>query len=777
VPKLDALGLKLASVVVMCVSFVTSGEAQDHLQASDKSGRWVTEADIIGMTTLGNWKDLYTGASSTSAGLITHFSPDGSKFVVVARKGNLKDNTIEYSLLLWHTSVLLRTPTTPPQKLVTMPSSSSRDAITDVTWLADNDTVMFLGRHPGEAVNLYGVSVHGGTLKKYTSSTTDIDSYSVAPQGGTVVYVQEPNVASVWDEKAMREGIVVLSQPASELLLGQKNSHATQGGTKGNPQLWVVSKAGKPKAMDLRGRINDWGPRSPFISPNGRFIAIPLQSADIPDSWNDYTDPGIRYLVRRGFSNMHSLLVRWELIDTLTGEQRVLLNSPRKEAVAGSVAVWSPDSKSVALSNVFLPLDGTTGEELSLRKSTAFSVVVDIQTGALRRISGEALLLRAWNANPDCLAAQTVNNETASLGPQVSFCRDGQQWKKNTDSTQTKDLPEIDLEQDMNSPPKLFVVNDRTHEHHLFFDPNPQFSELAFARVEEIEWKSSEGAEVKGGLYYPRDYVPGKRYPLVIQTHGWSRAEFRPDGPSTTAFAAQALAAAGIVVLQIGEFDKLSEFMSVANTPKEASLAVAMYEGAIEFLDAKGLIDRNRVGLIGWSRTCYYVKYAMTHSRYKFGAATVVDGFDEGYLQYVLSAYFGPEFSEHNFEGVYGGPPFGEGLNSWIKNAPDFSFDKIHTPLLIQTIDPIVAMVDLPWLGALRRLRKPVEMILIRDDLHELQRPWDRMISQQGDVDWFRWWLKGDEDPDPAKIEKYARWREMKNLQEIGPTRSIGTVY
>jgi hypothetical protein len=33
-------------------------------------------------------------------------------------------------------------------------------------------------------------------------------------------------------------------------------------------------------------------------------------------------------------------------------------------------------------------------------------------------------------------------------------------------------------------------------------------------------------------------------------------------------------------------------------------------------------------------------------------------------------------------------------------------------------------------------------------------------------LDWFRFWLKGEEDPDPAKAEQYARWRELRKLQE-----------
>ena len=44
--------------------------------------------------------------------------------------------------------------------------------------------------------------------------------------------------------------------------------------------------------------------------------------------------------------------------------------------------------------------------------------------------------------------------------------------------------------------------------------------------------------------------------------------------------------------------------------------------------------------------------------------------------------------------------------------------------------------------------------------------PRERMISQGGTVDWFRFWLKGEEDPDPAKAEQYTRWRELRKLQQ-----------
>ena len=70
------------------------------------------------------------------------------------------------------------------------------------------------------------------------------------------------------------------------------------------------------------------------------------------------------------------------------------------------------------------------------------------------------------------------------------------------------------------------------------------------------------------------------------------------------------------------------------------------------------------------------------------------------------------------------------------------------------------------WFAGLSRLGKPVELIYMPNAIHTLIRPRDRMISQQGNVDWFCFWLKGEEDPDPAKAEQYARWRELRKLQE-----------
>ncbi len=68
--------------------------------------------------------------------------------------------------------------------------------------------------------------------------------------------------------------------------------------------------------------------------------------------------------------------------------------------------------------------------------------------------------------------------------------------------------------------------------------------------------------------------------------------------------------------------------------------------------------------------------------------------------------------------------------------------------------------------AVLHYLNKPVDLIVLSSDQHVLTNPAARMASQGGTVDWFRFWLKGDEDPDPAKAEQYRRWRDLRAQQE-----------
>jgi len=104
----------------------------------------VTVADAIEMR---QWADRNYAAGGSSKGKVGIFSPDGKCFVVVLKKGNLSSNTNEFSILLFDTNASWEL--AQPQTLVTMSSSSNREGVKHVRWLADNETLVFLGENPG----------------------------------------------------------------------------------------------------------------------------------------------------------------------------------------------------------------------------------------------------------------------------------------------------------------------------------------------------------------------------------------------------------------------------------------------------------------------------------------------------------------------------------------------------------------------------------------------------------------------------------------------------
>jgi len=237
------------------------------------------------------------------------------------------------------------------------------------------------------------------------------------------------------------------------------------------------------------------------------------------------------------------------------------------------------------------------------------------------------------------------------------------------------------------------------------------------------------------------------------------------DGPYSTTFAAQPLANKGIIVLQLST--------KALGTAEEGPQAVDVLESAIDYLDKKGLIDRNNVGLVGFSRTCYHVKFALTHSRFHFAAASIADGVDGGYFQYIVFANENP-FLTSAAESLVGGAPFGEGLSLWNERSPGFLLQRVETPLEIQAIGPTSVVGEWEWFSGLSRLNKPVDLRYIPTGTHILEKPWDRMASQQTTVDWFQFWLKNEQDPDPTKAEQYVRWGVLRQkaakVEATGPT-------
>jgi dipeptidyl aminopeptidase/acylaminoacyl peptidase len=688
--------------------------------------RPVTITDAIEMTRLG--ESYYAHKGGPYSGEAAQFSPDGQRFVIVLRKGDVASNTNEYRILLWRTSDVFHAPQA--ETILTISSSSNAPAIDGVRWLTDNETMMFAAENGGGVRQIYSLNLRTRALINVSRSASGVEDWSTDANGQVITYTAGTPERELWNARTEREGVVIEAQPLASLMAGKMGS---------DKRLFVRSSM-DPEQPAIQVSVPS-GFGEPSLSPDGRYIVLFFDVDAYPGAWKKYRDPSLRKWIQLPLpAGTRSFIQRSLLIDTRTKSSRVLLDAP----AIGHVVSWAPDSRSVVLSGTYLPLEHFRGQDREARSATGRVLA----TVAIP--SGEVIKFEPLLRNGD----DTGSAERAIAAKEAADRAIAAQQAR----------PRIVIDEDMNNRPRIFAIEPATNHRVLLLDLNPQFEKLKFAEVEDITWKGSDGTSVKGGLYYPVDYAPGKRYPLVVQTHGWMADRFWIDGFATTAFAAQPLAGQNIMVLQadqgLGVGKRAPDDF---DTLKESQREVARLEGGIDYRDRQGLIDRERVGTIGFSRTGRFVGYALAFSTYHFAAAAVQDGISDGYFAYLAAANSTMGVSE--FDLIYGAAPFEVGLKTWMQVSPGFHLDRINTPLRLLIPSPGALTRDWEYFAGMRRLGKPVDMVLMHDASHVVEKPADRMIGQDGNVDWFRFWLKGEEDPDPRKAAQYARWRELRKLQ------------
>src|SRR4029077_20263430 len=174
-------------------------------------------------------------------------------------------------------------------------------------------------------------------------------------------------------------------------------------------------------------------------------------------------------------TNVH----QYEVADTRTGASHVLVDAPI--SVYGSEMAWSPDSKSVVVAGMYLPLNVDDPAERALRKANTFLVEFNIANGDFTAISHDDLRLLQWDpaANAVICDVGRLDSLNGKTTPKAYFRKSGEKWSKVTDVKPTpRSLPDIVLEEDANTPPRMFAIDAATGRKSLLMDLNPQFENL-----------------------------------------------------------------------------------------------------------------------------------------------------------------------------------------------------------------------------------------------------------------------------------------------------------
>ncbi len=719
---------------------------------SPASARPVTVADLIGMTTIGSFTRSYGNADYNIV------APDGSRLATVVQRGNLERNTVDFTLLVFRTADVWRGPK--PDTVAAFSSSSNRPGIAFVRWLADSRTLAFLAERPGELPQVYTLDTRTRQLAQRTHATTEITVFDVAARGEPVVYAAEER-GDTLTYPSMRAHGFVLSRHAlvSDVIAGDWGLDGPAWRFQA-PRTLHVAYMGHETIVPLPDSTAGYSECSldeatpPSVDPNGGVVIVQCGLRTMSPAWRRYRQ--WPFSVLADFGEAARVYV---VVELTTGRASRLINAPVDH---GATLVWAPDGRSVVLGNAILPLDSTDSTEQAWRATHHVLAEVDVQTGAVTVVAHrDSLVALAWDARSATVVLGIGRFLTANDARRVYYRKATQGWRAiSTNAVSAASIFVID--EGLNTPPTLAAVDSRTERRHVIYDPNPGLLVThRFAREEIIHWRTKAGATWTGGLYWPPDYVRGRRYPLVAQTHGFDSAAFAPYGVYSTGEAAQPIANKGVMVLQMPDPPD-----SVFLTLREAPAFVEGAEGAIDYLDSLGLIDRTRVGMQGFSRSCYYTLSFLTQSRYPIAAATLTDGVDLSYVQHMMFGLSEDANGLSEDAKLNGGEPFGASLRTWMDRAPGFNLDRITTPLQLVAIQPGSLLGEWEPYSGLLLQGKPAELLYIPNGSHILTKSWERRTSQQGAVDWYLFWLKGESDSDPAKAEQYARWRRLRAMQD-----------
>jgi hypothetical protein len=540
--------------------------------------------------------------------------------------------------------------------------------------------------------------------------------------------------------------------------------------------LWAV-EGGEPFAV-ARGGIPVTVSSDPTVglalSPDGHEVVTTVPVREVPKVWETLYPPPSPNVVHRlhaGPQDLHSGMGthRYARIELASGAVIELTEGPTGDDggwTSASVASWSRDGRRIVLTSAY------TGKE-SAGAQTPCIAVLDVKSDHRTclwplKAPGTQDCYMPWNV--EFVEVDPRRITITCFKVQEIVMRMG--FRKNGFGRWTEQPPQRPIEpkntriwiaEDLNHSPLLMAA--RGGESRVLWDPNPQLKDIELSKVLVYHWRDSFGRQWTGGLYQPQSYRAEERYPLVIQTHGFRQGEFNPSGVYTTANAAQALAGAGVFVLQVHDVQMCHEAEDAGKCAADG------YDTAVKQLSEEGKIDETRVGLEGFSGTCLYVTASLALGATRYRAATLTDGTMLSYLEYLTSLDNGglwPETSDQML-----GPPFGANLTRWVRESPVFNLDRSKAAVQVIALGRESLLYMWEPYARLRLAHRPADIVLLNTSEHLLTNPKVRLASQGGEVDWFRYWLKGEEDPATERAPQYKRWRALQdwkpsNLPSIG---------
>jgi len=254
-----------------------------------------------------------------------------------------------------------------------------------------------------------------------------------------------------------------------------------------------------------------------------------------------------------------------------------------------------------------------------------------------------------------------------------------------------------------------------------------------WGKAESLSWKS-DGFRVQGWLLLPKDYEPGKKYPLIVEVHGGPAAAMVARWGGGGGLSGPAFSALGYFVLMAnprGRFGQ-GEAFTEANRKDFGYVDLRDILAGVDAVEAKYPIDPQRLGITGWSYGGFMTMFAVTQTE-RFKAAVAGAGISN------WQSYYG-ENSIDQWMIPYLGASVYDDPAVYAKSSAINFIKRAHTPTLAVVGDrdgECPAPQSYEFWHALRDERVPAELVIYPNEGHGFVNPEHSRDVMDRAVEWF----------------------------------------
>jgi len=295
--------------------------------------------------------------------------------------------------------------------------------------------------------------------------------------------------------------------------------------------------------------------------------------------------------------------------------------------------------------------------------------------------------------------------------------------------------------------PRLAIIDLNRGIARSLFDPNAPLTRSIEIPARWISWRIADGRTAWGQLLAPPSSKPA---PLLINYYDCSG--FLKGGTGDQ-WPFHLFAQDGIAVLCI------QPLPGGGNNVEEYKTGLAATRAAIRHLAATGLVDPARVGMSGLSFGSEVAVWTAMKSDL-LAAVSIASPTLDPATYFYFNALPGRDFPQM-IESSWGLKDPETAPEGWKEISAAMNVEKMDAPLLIQTPEQEYRYNMRLYTRMLNRGRA-ADMYVFPHERHIVAQPQHRLAIYDRNVDWFRFWLQGFEDPSPGKAEQYRRWRSLR---------------